>query len=217
MTDELATQQRYWNDEAAAFEKIYSGRKSSFSSWLDRVFRKDMYLRYEFTLKHCEPVQGRTFLDVGCGNGLYAVELAKRGAKHAVGIDISENMLELCRQNAQQAGVLDRCTFIHSDLLQYNPPEPFDVVYGIGLFDYISDARPVLRKMRQVAKDKAIASFPRFWTWRAPVRKVRLGVRGCPVYFYTRGSLRHMMKDAGFAETLIERVVKLHCVVGKCK
>ena len=216
MTDELATQQRYWNDEAAAFQKIYTGGKSAFSIWLDKVFRKDMYLRYEFTLKHCEPIAGRTFLDVGCGNGLYSIELAKRGAKHVVGIDIAENMLQLCRLNAEKEGVLGRCTFIHSDLLQYNPAEPFDVVFGIGVFDYIGDPRPVLRKMREASKDKAIASFPRFWTWRAPVRKVRLGVRGCPVYFYTRSSLRQMMKAAGFTESHIEKVVKLHCVVGKC-
>ena len=40
--------------------------------------------------------------------------------------------------------------------------------------------------MRELSKDKAILAFPRFWTWRAPVRKVRLNARGCDVYFYTR-------------------------------
>ncbi|HUW33550.1 MAG TPA: class I SAM-dependent methyltransferase [Planctomycetota bacterium] len=216
MSDELRVQQRYWNDEANAFQRIYTHHKSGLSVWLDKIFRKDMYLRYEYTLKHCEPIEGRTFLDVGCGNGLYSIELAKRGARKVVGLDISENMLKLCRQSAQQQGVADRCSFVHGDLLDYQPDEQFDVTFGIGLFDYIRDAAPVLRKMREVTRDKVIASFPRFWTWRAPVRKIRLGVRGCPVYFYTESGLLSMMKDAGFSETEIEKVVKLHCLVGKC-
>ena len=52
--------------------------KSKLSNVLDSVFRKDMYERYVFTIKHCEPIKDRTFLDVGCGNGLYSLELARR-------------------------------------------------------------------------------------------------------------------------------------------
>ena len=216
MNDELRTQQKYWNEEAAAFQKIYSHKKSKLSVCLDTIFRKDMYERYQFTLRHCEPIEGRTFLDIGCGNGLYSIELAKRGAARVVGIDIAENMLELCRRDARKEGVGERCSFIHTDLLQYEPGLLFDVSFAIGLFDYISDPMPVLRKMRQVTTDKSIMSFPRFWTWRAPVRKIRLGLRGCPVYFYTRSALHKMLTDAGYASHTIEKVVKLHCAVANC-
>ncbi len=214
---ELDVQRNYWNREADAFERIYSHEKSKLSTVLDQVFRKDMYERFEFTMKHCEPVKGRTFLDVGCGNGLYSIELGKKGAARVTGIDIAEVMVERCKQYASREGVEDRCHFLKTDLLEYEPDTTFDVSFGIGLFDYISDPLPVLRKMREVTRDKVIAAFPRFWTWRAPVRKVRLTMRGCPVYFYTKARLDSLMKEAGFPRHEVTRVGKLHCVVSHCR
>jgi 2-polyprenyl-3-methyl-5-hydroxy-6-metoxy-1,4-benzoquinol methylase len=216
VNEEIATQRNYWNNEADAFESIYTHRKSKLSNTLDQIFRKDMYERYVFTIEHCEPIKGRTFLDVGCGNGLYSVELAKRGAAHVTGLDIAEVMIERCRASAAKEGLSDRLTFLQTDLLEYDAGADFDVSFGIGLFDYISDPLPVLRKMREVTRDKVIAAFPRLWTWRAPVRKARLTMRGCPVYFYTKARVEGLMKEAGFAGWDVTRVGKLHCVVARC-
>ena len=68
--------------------------------------------------------------------------------------------------------------------------------------------------MHEVASDRVIVSFPRLWTWRAPIRKVRLAVRGCPVFFFSAARVRALMQQAGFARVEIRRVGKLHCVVG---
>jgi cyclopropane fatty-acyl-phospholipid synthase-like methyltransferase len=217
MSKEILSQRDYWNREAAAFEQIYSHRKPWLWNLLDRVFRKDMFERFAFALRHCEPIAGRTFLDVGCGSGLYSIELARRGAAKVVGIDVAERMLDLCRQSARREGLADRCSFEHADLLAYTPQSPFDVTIGIGLFDYIRDPLPVLRKMREVTKDKAILSFPRLWTWRAPVRKVRLLLRGCGVYFYSAKTMRELIEQAGFRSCRITKVGKLHCVVALSK
>jgi ubiquinone/menaquinone biosynthesis C-methylase UbiE len=217
MKNELEIQRNFWNSEADAFERIYSHEKSKLSTMLDQVFRKDMYERFVFTIKNCEPIKDRTFLDVGCGNGLYSVELGKKGARHVVGIDISPVMIGRCQESARKEGMENRLTFLQTDLLEYEPDSDFDVSYGIGLFDYISDPAPVLKKMREVTKDKAIMAFPRFWTWRAPVRKARLTMKGCPVFFYTKSRINQLMKEAGFASWEVTRVGKLHCVVAHSK
>jgi ubiquinone/menaquinone biosynthesis C-methylase UbiE len=214
-SSEIDTQSRYWNSEAEAFSSIYSHEKSAFGQWLDRTFRQDMYERYEFTLAACEPVAGRSFLDVGCGNGLYSVELARRGAGSVVGLDIAEGMLERCRKAAAAAGVQETCSFVHSDLLNYEPDGTFDVSFGIGLFDYISDPLPVLAKMRAVTSGSVIAAFPRLGTWRAPVRKARLAVKGCPVYFYSRRKVDRLLREAGFQSHAVTTVGKLFCVVAE--
>jgi ubiquinone/menaquinone biosynthesis C-methylase UbiE len=213
MKNEIEVQRNFWNSEADAFERIYSHEKSKLSTTLDKIFRKDMYERFVFTIKNCEPVEGRTFLDVGCGNGMYSIELGKKGASRVVGIDISPVMLGRCEESARKEGLEDRVQFLQTDLLEYKPDSSFDVSYGIGLFDYISDSLPVLKRMRKVTTDKAIMAFPRLMTWRAPVRKVRLTMKGCPVYFYSKSKINQLMKDAGFARWEITRVGKLHCVV----
>jgi ubiquinone/menaquinone biosynthesis C-methylase UbiE len=213
MKNEIEVQRDFWNSEADAFERIYSHEKSKLSTLLDQTLRKDMYERFLFTIRQCEPIKGRSFLDVGCGNGLYSVELGNKGAGRVVGIDISPVMIDRCKASASKEGLESRVTFLQTDLLEYKPDSSFDVSYGIGLFDYISDPLPVLAKMREVTTDKAIMAFPRFWTWRAPVRKLRLTLKGCPVFFYTKSKINRLLKDAGFGAWQITPVGKLFCVV----
>ena len=214
MNNEIQAQRAFWNSEADAFQSIYTHRKSKFFNTLDQIFRKDMYERYQFTIANCEPIEGRTFLDVGCGNGLYSLELARRGARKVVGLDIAEVMIGLCKQASVDQNLDDRCTFIQTDLLEWqNSGMKFDVSFGIGLFDYIRDPLPVLRQMRELSTDKAIMEFPRLWTWRAPVRKVRLTMKGCDVFFYSAARINKLMKDAGFSRHTLTKVGKLYCVV----
>jgi len=213
LNNELQAQRAFWNSEADAFQRIYTHRKSKFANTLDQIFRKDMYERFVFTIEHCEPIKGRTFLDVGCGNALYSLELARKGAAKVVGIDISEVMIGLCKKSAENENLADVCTFIQTDLLDYKPGTTFDVSFGIGLFDYISNPLPVLKRMREVSTDKAIMAFPRLWTWRAPVRKVRLARKGCDVFFYSKAKIEKLLRDAGFSRQEIVKVGKLYCVV----
>jgi 2-polyprenyl-3-methyl-5-hydroxy-6-metoxy-1,4-benzoquinol methylase len=213
LNNEIQAQRTFWNNEADAFQRIYTHRKSRFANALDQIFRKDMYERFAFTIEHCEPIKDRTFLDVGCGNGMYSLELARKGAARVVGIDIAEVMIGLCKKSSEDQNLSDRCTFIQTDLLDYKPESSFDVSFGIGLFDYISDPLPVLKGMKEVSTDKAIMAFPRLWTWRAPVRKARLARKGCDVYFYSKPRIEKLLRDAGFRHQEIFRVGKLYCVV----
>ncbi len=43
-------------------------------------------------------------LDIGCGTGRHAIELAKRGY-HVTGVDLSENQIKRAREKAKEAGV----------------------------------------------------------------------------------------------------------------
>src|ERR1039458_365723 len=67
---------RYAND----FDAIYSNRGGLLNGILNGMFRKSMKLRYLKTIEGCQPIQGKTALDVGCGPGHYAITLAQRGA-----------------------------------------------------------------------------------------------------------------------------------------
>lgn len=216
MRDEIQKQREYWDSQYEEFDTIYSHNKTKLKVLLDRIFRKDMYQRFEFTIKNSEPIEGRSFLDVGCGTGLYSIELAKKGAEHVLGLDIAENMVQISREYALRNNVQDKCDFLQSDLLEFKSSSTFDLTIGIGLFDYIEDALPVIKKMREMTKDKIILSFPRLFTWRAPVRKLRLSIKHCDVYFYTKKEILKLMKEAGFKDSYIEKVGKLYCVIGFC-
>ena len=63
--------------------------------------------------------QGAHVLDVTCGPGLYAVELARRGAR-VEGVDFGPAAVAYARDLAQVEGVAQRCTFIEADVRRHD-------------------------------------------------------------------------------------------------
>ena len=205
----------HFHATAAEFDSIYTGEKGGFGRWLDHVLRWDMYERFRRTVGECaEP--GLEVLDVGCGSGRFSVAVAKAGARHVTGLDFAEGMLGLAGKLAEREGVADRCSFLAADFMEQAFDREFDVILAIGLFDYVADCGPFLRKMQQLSRRKVVATFPRKWTWRAPIRKVRLAVRQCPVYFFTRPQVARLMDEAGYRGVSIETIGKIYFAVGHC-
>ena len=56
-------------------------------------------------------IKGSTVLELGCGVGALAVELTRKGASTAIGMDLSPKMVELARTLAAEAGLSDSVTF----------------------------------------------------------------------------------------------------------
>ena len=213
MNDPQPTQvKEYWEKIAHTFDTIYSGEKSAFSRWLDRVFRKDMYDRLRLTLEVCGADDIHSILDVGTGSGRFCIPLAA-GKERVLGVDFSEPMIELARQHAAENGVESKCRFEVGDFLEMDFDEPFDAIMAIGLFDYIRRPDVFLAKMNAVAGRVVVATFPRFWTWRAPVRWIRLNLQGCPVYFFRESQIRKYYETAGMRIERLEFVGKIFFVV----
>lgn len=200
---------QYWERVADEFDSIYSKR-----SLLDRVFRKDMYQRYELTLEECRAPEVRTVLDVGTGSGRFCHPLAAEKDR-VTGIDYSAPMIELAKKRAAELGVADRCEFLVGDFLATEFEEPFDAVIAIGLFDYIERPEVFLRAMRKLTRVKLVTTWPTVFTWRMPVRWLRLKLKGCPVYFFTPGQIRRLHEAAGLAIDRLERVGKIYFVVAR--
>lgn len=72
--------------------------------------------------------EGKTCLDVGCGCGILAVQLALNGARHVHAIDIDRNAVANTLANAFRNGVADRVSGHDVDLYEWEPDERYDVV-----------------------------------------------------------------------------------------
>ncbi len=204
----------YWTKIAAEFDTIYSGEKSAFKRWLDKVFRADMYERYRLTVEECGAENVKSVLDVGTGSGRFLLPLAKE-KERLLGIDFSEPMIKIARQRAGEAGVAGKCDFQVADFMQMETEEKFDAAIAIGVFDYINKPVPFLKKMGEAANVKVVATFPILWSWRVPVRWVRLNVLGCPVYFFTAAKVRRLCEESGLKVTTLKRIGKIHFLVAE--
>jgi 2-polyprenyl-3-methyl-5-hydroxy-6-metoxy-1,4-benzoquinol methylase len=203
---------KYWNDIAEQFDSIYTGRKSTMGRALDRWLRQDMFGRFDWVMRKAGDASKLTVCDIGCGSGRFVTELAKRGAKRVVGVDVAPEMIRLARELVQKDGVSDRCEFTVADIENWTTDERFDFVIAIGFWDYIADPRSRLRKIRGITKGTFLSAWPRAETWRAPVRKARLTMLGCPVYFYRHDDVRKLLTEAGFAIRSEEVIGQLYCV-----
>jgi ubiquinone/menaquinone biosynthesis C-methylase UbiE len=211
--DNMPQVARFWNDIAGEFDSIYSGKKSAVGRALDQYFRKDIYQRFDWVMEKSGDVRGQRICDIGCGSGRFVTELAKRGAAHVTGVDVAPAMLKLAEQLVTQDGVADRCDFVHADILNWNTDQKFDLTIAIGFWDYIMEPPERLRRIRRITEKQFLSAWPRFWTWRMPVRKVRLHyIRGCPVYFFRKPQVYKLLEDAGFRVVSCETIGKLYCV-----
>ncbi len=216
VTGQNAEKQRhYWDRTAEDFDSIYTKEKSKFARWLDRTFRADMSGRLDYTLLQSAPVQGKTFLDVGCGTGHYGLALAREGAQKVIGIDFASNMIQRAEHLVAEAGMDQICEFRVQTIEDIPETEQYDIVIGIGLLDYFSHPHDLLRRMHQHAREKVILSFPRSNTWRAPVRKVRLSLRGCDVYFYSDTDVRRLIEESGGQLIDLQVIGKLFCTTSQ--
>jgi 2-polyprenyl-3-methyl-5-hydroxy-6-metoxy-1,4-benzoquinol methylase len=72
--------------------------------------------------------QGGNILDLGCGPGNTASELAPGSYRNYIGVDISEVALEKARKRTQENGRAGKNSFVTSDFLGYAPAQEFDVI-----------------------------------------------------------------------------------------
>jgi predicted RNA methylase len=212
MKDNMPQVARFWNDIAHDFDAIYTGKKGPVGRMLDRWLRKDIYQRFDWVMRKSGDVHGKSIVDIGCGSGRFVTTFAKNGAARVTGVDVAPEMLNLARNLVAADGVADACDFQLADVLNWKADRKFDISIAIGLWDYIADPPERLRIIRGFTGEKFLSAWPRFWTWRMPIRKVRLTLEGCPVYFFRKPQVYKMLRDAGFRIVSCETVGKLYCV-----
>lgn len=91
------------------------------------VFHPKYFFSTKYLLKQLTtlPLQGKTFLELGAGNGLISISAAKHGAQ-VTASDISDLVVKTLAQNALDNNVTIK--IIKSDLFQQIPKQTFDII-----------------------------------------------------------------------------------------
>jgi SAM-dependent methyltransferase len=122
--------------------------------WYEEVFDED-FLRtlpfmtpeqtareVSFMRETLSPPKGGEVLDVGCGYGRHALELAQQGLR-VTGLDLSLPMLIKAADNAQRRGLA--VNFVHADMREMTFNGQFDAAYcmlsSFGYFDEETNLR----------------------------------------------------------------------------
>ncbi len=101
----------------------------------------------------------KEILDLGCGTGRFAIELAKRGYR-MTGLDITDEMLEVAQRNARKEDVKVR--FIKGDIRNFQLKKKIGIVWArgsIGDLLNLNDVKMAFKNVKNNLLKKGIFVF----------------------------------------------------------
>lgn len=110
------------------FAKVYDERWSRFAQQIAPRIRS----LYE---RRSNGPEERSVLDLCCGSGRLSVHFLEEGYR-VVGLDLSEPMLRLARENVERSGRSERATFVHADAADFELDDRFGLV--VSVFDSLN-------------------------------------------------------------------------------
>lgn len=98
------------------------------------------------------PIQGKRVLDIGCGGGILADSMARRGAQ-VLGIDLATKALKVAQLHALEAGTQGvEYREVSAETLALEEPGGFDVVTCMEMLEHVPDPASVVRACSTLVK-----------------------------------------------------------------
>jgi len=136
--------------------------------WHDRRAKKWEKLRIgkysiekqEICIKTLKTKKGEHILDVGCGTGFFARNVAKNGAK-VVALDMSENMLKVAKEIARKENLKIKFVKGNAEKLPFKNSS-FDKLIAVDLIQHLNEPKEFIKEASRVVKKggKIVLAWP---------------------------------------------------------
>jgi len=107
-------------------------------------------------VKKLDIKQGQRVLEVGCGWGGMAFEIAKQKGCEVKGISLSKNQIKYCKDKAKELGLDNQVSFDLADYREINGQ--YDRIYSVGMFEHVGKKfyKAFFESMNRLLKDDGI-------------------------------------------------------------
>ena len=104
-------------------------------------------------------LDGKRVLDVGCGGGILADAMARRGAS-VLGIDLATKPLKVAQLHALEAGTQNiEYREVAAEALAEEMPAQFDAVTCMEMLEHVPDPSSIVRACAELAKPGGMVFF----------------------------------------------------------
>jgi 2-polyprenyl-6-hydroxyphenyl methylase/3-demethylubiquinone-9 3-methyltransferase len=97
------------------------------------------------------PLAGKQVCDVGCGGGILAESIAKKGAT-VTGIDLSEKALKVADLHSLESGIKVRYELIAAEELAAREAGQYDVVTCMEMLEHVPDPAAIVQACAKLVK-----------------------------------------------------------------
>jgi 2-polyprenyl-3-methyl-5-hydroxy-6-metoxy-1,4-benzoquinol methylase len=143
-------------DVAPLYDREYREKIASHETHqrIDGKYKINVYNRYTYAYLRPRLAPATRVLDVGCGNGQFALALAASGAGRVLGLDFDESAVAAARSAADGSGLA--CGFVCGDVAALPTDERFDFVVLNDVTEHLSDRelRELLAKIDRVLEPR---------------------------------------------------------------
>ena len=110
----------------------------------------------EHIIRKLQIDKNMSVLDIGCGWGGMAIEIAKSTGAKVKGITLSENQFKTASERAQKEGLSDKVTFALQDYR--NETEKYDRIVSVGMFEHVGVKyfKTYLSKANDILKENGV-------------------------------------------------------------
>lgn len=130
-------QEEIWGNQAEKWKKLFYELNGNFLlEWLLKLAKKSDKI-----------------LDQGCGVGQYAFTIYSLGFKNVTGMDFSEKLLRIAKNNAKKLKYKVR--FVKGDIRKMPfKKESFDIVFSAGIIEHVPETDKALSELSRVLKKR---------------------------------------------------------------
>ncbi len=104
------------------------------------------------------PLAGRRVIDVGCGGGILAESMARKGAT-VKGIDLAEKSIGVAKLHGLESGISVDYEVIATEAISDREPEQYDLVTCMEMLEHVPDPSAVVTACAKLAKPGATLVF----------------------------------------------------------
>lgn len=105
-------------------------------------------------------VRGKTVFDVGCAEGLIAIELAKAGASRVTGLEVREFAVRAANMGTRGHPAARLCKFFSGDANTHAPTEQFDIVLMLAVLHKLKDPATSCARLAAAARELVVIRLP---------------------------------------------------------
>ncbi len=107
-------------------------------------------------VKKLDIKQGQKVLEVGCGWGGMAFEIAKQKGCEVLGISLSKNQIKYCKNKAKELGLDNQVNFELADYREIQGQ--YDRIYSVGMFEHVGKKfyKAFFESMNKLLKEDGI-------------------------------------------------------------